>query len=452
MLQHTTSDKSKPTTSPETTGSSTDMPTGAGPRQRRPSPVLSARDVLHMQRQHGNRKVVQRLLSVTGVNGGANMEQVTPAPATITTEDDTEHTLSTAERGVYTYLINAPEAFVMPNQTTLLAAVKSAARLPATVQIESFEFGATSKIYVTAADGSMEVYLFNLNGGTGSTPELDAKFEVNQVENVEQMARLFPEIVGKRLMDINGQDAGKSKILKQVYEASVRGRAAAEGALSAFMRLSSLDKYKESTVLETDALLHDIIATHYGNSFKKERIMRIIEVLAATASGMQNVLNIKQTRQGDMAEGVALPRNFNTVWGPRMLAVDNGRRSPAKVHTMRQKLMSEMLEQEARSTGAGIDIQLNYGLLMDFPLDYLVRVVVHEYTHQYAATADYAYSHDGAYTTLAADKAVNNADSHAYGIMSVLLGRVVAPGEFGSSRPPDRLTAAVQSDDLPDVP
>jgi hypothetical protein len=70
-----------------------------------------------------------------------------------------------------------------------------------------------------------------------------------------------------------------------------------------------------------------------------------------------------------------------------------------------------------------LEIYMDFGLLRKFNLKQIARVIVHEATHKFAYTGDYAYfSNSGDVSRMLASEALKNADSYAYAAISIKTG------------------------------
>ena len=60
-----------------------------------------------------------------------------------------------------------------------------------------------------------------------------------------------------------------------------------------------------------------------------------------------------------------------------------------------------------------------------YPRRFLAHCIVHEATHKFADTDDYAYTDEDEYAGLTAARRINNADSYAFTILSLYRNRLV---------------------------
>jgi len=78
------------------------------------------------------------------------------------------------------------------------------------------------------------------------------------------------------------------------------------------------------------------------------------------------------------------------------------------------------------STADTLEIYIDFGLLRTFNIKQMARVIVHEATHKFAYTGDYAYfSNSGDVSGMMASEALKNADSYAYAAISIKAGNTL---------------------------
>jgi hypothetical protein len=75
-----------------------------------------------------------------------------------------------------------------------------------------------------------------------------------------------------------------------------------------------------------------------------------------------------------------------------------------------------------------IHIEFSYAAV--YPRRFLAHCIVHEATHKFAGTDDYAYTDEDKYAGLTGERRLNNADSYAYTILSLYRNRLVTDLEM----------------------
>lgn len=78
-------------------------------------------------------------------------------------------------------------------------------------------------------------------------------------------------------------------------------------------------------------------------------------------------------------------------------------------------------------TGDTAEIQVEFSYAQEKSVDWLARLIAHEATHKFAATADFGYAANNTITKLKTEHAILNADSYAFAAMSILRKQLVTP-------------------------
>jgi len=148
-------------------------------------------------------------------------------------------------------------------------------------------------------------------------------------------------------------------------------------------------------------------------------------VLKATAKGLNGAIVISDLfaakdgqRDRGLVDGAEGQVGFNEVddalyMQDLIAAADEERTDVTRTHL---------------STATDAQIYLNFGLMKFNNLAELARIIVHEATHKYAYTGDYAYYSNGhQFSQMLGTEAIKNADSYAYAAISVKESSTLTP-------------------------
>jgi hypothetical protein len=247
-------------------------------------------------------------------------------------------------------------------------------------------------------------------------------------------------------------------ILNGMYAAFRRARAVADAAEAAF-RPAALTG-------SGGRLARDVLARHFMRA-PDNLLDAIHTTFAKTAIGLGGADVViadcagRDATHGQLADGYVTPKQaqyLNEVVGEFMEGTRQagkavrermGLQGSAELTAIKelydvQNLNVVQMQQFALTMGAG-SIHVQFSLCLKRSVDWLARAIVHEATHKFAATGDYAYAHAAEYTTLRPEHATQNADSFAYAAMSVALGSVVWPADLEQGPP------AVEARSLQDI-
>jgi len=174
---------------------------------------------------------------------------------------------------------------------------------------------------------------------------------------------------------------------------------------------------------------HPTIADSHASTVKKETLSNARELLALAATRYPANNLPAATRMGVFmfAEQQAVESSKTTAGfvQPRKAVV--AKMSPEEF--VRRKSNEPTAKLQPQDKGS---IHINFTTLLGeakYKHLHVARTIIHETSHKFCDTRDFAYSYEPGYTTLTKARAMNNADSHAYAAVCLYKGHF-----FGDSQ------------------
>ena len=265
-------------------------------------------------------------------------------------------------------------------------------------------------------------------------------------------------------------------ILQGMYTAFRRARAAASAAAYAF----SPPVFRDSS--RHHPLIKEILRFHFMNPATEEHLDTIYQTFRATADGLSGpdvTLSDSAGRdsvRGQTSDGYVQPkktlitsdgRSINGAgkylaeacedfeaavlpvckWKRDELGLSEEKEEKEKEqerkkeegdkiqeHCQIRKLARIQHQQFALGIGAG-NIHIQFSLCMTRSIDWLARAIIHEATHKFRATGDYAYAYEEDYQFLRPEHAIQNADSFAFAAVSIHRAELATPLILENDRP-----------------
>lgn len=166
--------------------------------------------------------------------------------------------------------------------------------------------------------------------------------------------------------------------------------------------------------------MEKIFERHFKNKKPTDEERRAAQdVFERTAAGLQGNVVIS-----DLFAGAdRFNDNRGLTWGAEGQVAFDQATDDLYVAEMRKEgaltRMNDIMRQFL-STAGSLEIYLDFSLMKRINKFQMARIIVHEATHKFAFTGDYAYMHDTAkFGTLSKGEALKNADSYAYAAISV---------------------------------
>ncbi len=227
--------------------------------------------------------------------------------------------------------------------------------------------------------------------------------------------RQYTQLWNNKLMDIS-----ERCVLRALIKSFLYAQDAATRAASYFhKRPGGLHRYAD---------MAKIFRRHFKLDAPTDKDRDEVErVFRATSAGLDGALVISDlfaaedgARDGGLVAGaegqVAFRLEEDVLYAQELkTTVEQGGCS----HDVTRKYLSQA--QDAQ-------IYIAFELIMSMNVAQLARVILHEATHKFAFTGDYAYhASTNDWNTLTSDKAIKNADSYAYGAISVKESSALSP-------------------------
>ena len=227
-----------------------------------------------------------------------------------------------------------------------------------------------------------------------------------QVINAQDKVYSYTSQMNNNLTDLSSPDVQNSLIKAMIY--------AQDAATEAHEYFS-----KRPSTLHPRRRMGKIFSRHFKNANPTtEDRAAAQEIFRLTAAGLcGNIVVSDLFTAADRFNKGAL------VWGAEgQVAFD-----PETDEAFMNELMEEGgierkndIMREYLAEADTLEIYIDFGLLRTFNLQQMARVIVHEATHKFAYTGDYAYfSNSGDVGRMLAQEALKNADSYAYAAISV---------------------------------
>ena len=198
-------------------------------------------------------------------------------------------------------------------------------------------------------------------------------------------------------------------IADNLYKAFLRAKTAAAQASQAF-KPSAKHDYRRRV------LLTRILNSYFGKANSTADLAVIERTFAKTADGLgENAVTISDNCGRDRVRGQPVEGIVKFKEATQIEANAAGRGESADD---KNDLMSHYLK-----VGETNNIRIEFALTRTYTVDQLARVILHEATHKFGYTADYAYEGKGDIAGLTTGRAIKNADSYAYAGISVLQGK-----------------------------
>jgi hypothetical protein len=194
--------------------------------------------------------------------------------------------------------------------------------------------------------------------------------------------------------------------------------------------VSAAAKYFETrpTRWNSPSRLEKIFLRHFKNNAPTVQDRDEVEhVFKLTAAGLMGNIVIKDL--------FAAADNFGPksglVWGAEGQVAFDEQTDRAYINTLLEEDGLERANDIMRdflARAESLDIYIDFSLLKSCNKYQIARIIVHEATHKFAYTGDYAYmSNSGKFNLMTAKDALKNADSYAYAAISVLAESALTP-------------------------
>ncbi len=236
-------------------------------------------------------------------------------------------------------------------------------------------------------------------------------------------------------------------ILVGMYAAFKRAKAATDAAVTAFSNAKFSGVFSKTA---SDKLLKDLM-TAYFRSADQEHQAAILSIFQKTQTGLTGSITISDCAgremgpYGGLAEGIVPIRDSAMVrmnadlkqldksFDDRVNSLSgkySGKKYSDKVMELRygEKPIAEaMLMHQYLDQGETGSVHVEFSYCTTKSVDAMARIIVHEATHKYGATADFGYASADTIKKLSPKHAVLNADSYAFVAMSLLRGALTTP-------------------------
>lgn len=168
-----------------------------------------------------------------------------------------------------------------------------------------------------------------------------------------------------------------------------------------------------------------IFKHHFKNDKPSEKDRDIAQdTFRRTAAGLNGKIVIS-----DLFAAADRFNNSALVWGAEGQVVFDPKTDEAFMNELMQEGGIEQKNDIMRqylSKAKSLDIYIDFNLLHSCNLHEMARIIVHEATHKFAYTGDYAYfSNSNNVNSMSAPEALKNADSFAYAAISVKAERTL---------------------------
>jgi hypothetical protein len=185
---------------------------------------------------------------------------------------------------------------------------------------------------------------------------------------------------------------------------------------------------KRPTRFHSLSRMEKIFERHFKNTAPSDEQRQVVqETFERTAAGLRGNVGITDLFAGADLFGA----KSALTWGAEGQVAFDAETDQRYIAEVLQEGGIERMNdimREFLSTAENLDIYLNFSLIKTSNVFEMARIIVHEATHKYAFTGDYAYMSDARkFGLMAAADAVKNADSYAYAAISVKAESALTP-------------------------
>jgi hypothetical protein len=295
-------------------------------------------------------------------------------------------------------------------------------------------------------------------GGDGTNPERPrVERALGKVEKLEAYEK-------RQLKDL-GEIQNRNAVLI-LYKCVMRARAAAELGARIFRSVNAhklpggTGKYGVVKSNDPNILMTSFVLSEYfACADQQEHIDAIRSTFEQTAHGLgADDLTISdcagRERVGPhLAEGIVPLRadsqqameeeakGLDEVYEKRKkrllkLRGDEPEGEVTKKLESEQAIEQQYMMRKYLESGDTKSIHIEFSYMDKYSIDAMARIILHEATHKFAATADFGYADRDAIRSLKPREAVRNADGFAYAGLSLLKNLPISPKELNSEAPP----------------
>lgn len=247
-----------------------------------------------------------------------------------------------------------------------------------------------------------------------------------------------------------------------LYKCFLRARAAAEKAARLFQSQHARNlpggKGKYGAVRSNDPnvmLASFVLSEYFACADREEYLDEIRDTFTKTALGLGSKDITISDCAGRERVGPHLAEGIVPLRAGSQHALEEEAQSLDEVYEHKQKKLLKIFGEESSKnvelqqwidqqylikkyleSGDTKSIHIEYSYIDKYSIDAMARVILHEATHKFAATADFGYADRDAIKPLRPDEAVKNADGYAYAGLAILKDAPITPKELNSEQPP----------------
>jgi hypothetical protein len=248
-----------------------------------------------------------------------------------------------------------------------------------------------------------------------------------------------------KLVDLEGRKDGK--VILVLHRAVERAKQAAQLAEQAFSGV----KFKGLlNSLDAPNLVQQVLKVYFCGADGKKDLGVIRDTFQMTARGLAGSVSIsdcagRERAGGQLAEGIVPMKKASQAKMDRevrslseLYEKKKRGKSPKKAMRLDDDLYVEQqyLMRKYLASGDTGSIHVEFSYIGEYSVDAIARIILHESTHKFAATADFGYADKHTIEKLKPAQAILNADSYAYAGISLLRKELVTAKALNSERPP----------------